>query len=172
LGVWLAIAGAAIVGVGACGDETGGTTTDQGTGASTGSGTGSGTGGMTSGTSTGGMTSGTGTGGTTSGTTSTSTGAGGDALMQCLEQAKASMDPLCGECACNKCLNELVACEMDAKCKALRECSVKNMCCDPACVTTKCPNELNAAGGLGGESTGKAIALRNCVTEMNCPCCK
>jgi hypothetical protein len=66
----------------------------------------------------------------------------------------------------------LTACQTDPACIALRECA-QDKCpgCDQICVALQCGPELQAAAGLGGESTAKAIAVRDCTNDNQCNCC-
>ena len=93
------------------------------------------------------------------------------ALQECKTKAATNPKPACANCACDNCLPELKACEDDAPCLALRNCAQAKNCCDELCVLTNCFGELNAAGGVGGESTKRATAVRDCTQKATCNCC-
>jgi len=90
-------------------------------------------------------------------------GGGGADLQECLNQV--GNDP-CGQCACNKCLNEAAACEMDEGCKAISKCVQESMCSGINCLGP-CGDTINMYGGVGGPSASKAIAFGQCM-QNNC----
>ncbi len=92
-------------------------------------------------------------------------------LAECKTKAASNPKPACASCACDNCLPALKACEDDAACLALRNCAQAKNCCDELCVLTNCFGELNAAGGVGGASTNRATAVRDCTENAKCNCC-
>jgi hypothetical protein len=155
--------------------STGGTSSGGSAGASTGGSTSGGAAGTSSGGAPSGGAAGAATGGAPSGgaagTSSGGTGGGGDPLAECKAQAANNPNPACANCACDNCLNELIACEQDPTCQALRNCAQQNNCCDEFCVALSCFAELQAAGGIGGPGTNKATAVRDCTEQASCNCC-
>jgi hypothetical protein len=81
------------------------------------------------------------------------------ALDQCLMEA---MGAACSVCACNSCLTELTACQMDPGCVAIRECAQLNGCTGAGCLGP-CMAEINMYPG----SVGAASTLSTCV-EAGC----
>lgn len=91
-------------------------------------------------------------------------GAGGNAnLQECLNQVG---DTACGQCACNKCLDEIVACEADVGCQAIRKCVQDSGCSGINCLGP-CGDTITMYGGVGGPSATMAIALGQCI-DMSC----
>jgi hypothetical protein len=86
---------------------------------------------------------------------------GGGPLDNCLMMAADD----CEECACNNCLMQLMACQADEGCTAIRMCAQENDCTGLAC--------LGPCGGPIGmypDSVPLAMALSDCY-EGACPGC-
>jgi hypothetical protein len=70
----------------------------------------------------------------------------------------------CGTCACNNCLMELQACQMDMGCVAIRECAQQMMCSGFGCyMPGTCMMVIDANGGPGGPSASLGLTLSMCV---------
>jgi hypothetical protein len=93
------------------------------------------------------------------------TGESGGALEMCLDMAADG----CEECACENCLDEVTACQMDPGCVEIRMCAQENDCTGIACLGP-CGDVINANGGPLGESAGLASALSDCY-EGACADC-
>ena len=94
-----------------------------------------------------------------------SEGGGDPALMNCLDMAASD----CEECACNNCLTQLMACQQDPGCVAIRMCAQQNMCTGIECLGP-CGDVIDANGGAFGPSAGLASDLSDCYTGA-CPGC-
>ncbi|HWB81299.1 MAG TPA: hypothetical protein VG755_40330 [Nannocystaceae bacterium] len=100
--------------------------------------------------------------GTTSGavTSAGETTTGNDSLDHCLEEAATS----CEECACNSCLPQLMACQEDPGCVAIRMCAQESGCTGIECLGP-CGEVIDANGGPFGPSAGLASMVSSCYTD-------
>lgn len=92
------------------------------------------------------------------------TGDGGPA-QECLDMAAND----CEVCACENCLPQLQACQMDPGCVEIRMCAQENMCTGIECLGP-CGDVIDANGGAFGESASLASDLSDCY-EGACPGC-
>jgi len=104
--------------------------------------------------------------GTTSATTIVlpETGAPADPYDQCLAQ-NGQLE--CGDCLCDKCLDEYADCAADPGCVAIETCAAEYGCSDYQCLEP-CSDVIAMNGGLTGESIQLAIALSNCFNNSCC----
>ena len=86
-------------------------------------------------------------------------------LMQCLDATTNA----CEECACNNCLTQVMDCQLDIGCVAIRICAQAHGCTGIDCLGP-CGDVINDHGGPFGESVGLATALSDCYTGA-CPNC-
>lgn len=77
------------------------------------------------------------------------------------EDACADAGGACDVCTCRLCSAELQTCFADPLCQAVVECAQRTGCQGFDCLGA-CGNEINAAGGPFGESTGRAQAVSDC----------
>jgi hypothetical protein len=75
----------------------------------------------------------------------------------------------CEDCACNNCLPELMACQQDPGCVAIRMCAQEAGCTGIGCLEP-CGDVINANGGAFGPSAGLASDLSDCY-EAACGNC-
>jgi hypothetical protein len=162
-----------------CGDVIAGTCMmDAGVGGFGGTGGGAGGtagmgGGGTAGIGGGGVGATTGAGGTT-GTTCMGVGQGGTAPTQstcdaCLTLAAGNP---CSTCECQQCLAPDTSCSQDAGCQAIEACMQATKCSTPAqCYTAAtCQSQIDAYGGMAGQSVNLAMQYYQCVMK-SCGIC-
>lgn len=74
----------------------------------------------------------------------------------------------CGECLCDACAPQFLACAADPGCVAIRGCAA-SIGCDLFECAGPCARVIDEHGGLGGESTALALALGLCIPK-DCGC--
>jgi hypothetical protein len=75
----------------------------------------------------------------------------------------------CETCACDNCLSQLMACELDIGCVAIRICAQANNCTGIDCLGP-CGTVIDNHGGPFGDAAGLATAVSDCVEGAGCGC--
>lgn len=73
----------------------------------------------------------------------------------------------CGDCMCDKCLDEYTACAADRGCVAIEMCAAEFGCNDAQCLEP-CGDVIDMHGGLAGDSLKLAIELSACFNNSCC----
>lgn len=84
-------------------------------------------------------------------------------VMACIEEAAND----CEICACNNCLDQLLACQQDAGCVEIRMCAQETGCTGLDCLGA-CGDVIDGAGGPLGPSASQALMLSDCYDAMGC----
>lgn len=81
----------------------------------------------------------------------------------------------CGACACERCVEPVVDCQLDAGCAAIWQCLQQTRCdlsesAARSCVRD-CQSVINANGGLSGQAFNAAAGIRSCAVSAACLSC-
>ncbi len=112
-----------------------------------------------------------------SGTTSETSGgpacdpADAAAITMCQQDAAAA--GTCaevGDCNCEQCLCELLACRDNVDCTSIRECAQMSGCLGVDCYQPEtCQAVIDATGGIGSPGAQLALRLSTCTEGAMCP---
>lgn len=84
-------------------------------------------------------------------------------VAACIEEAAND----CEICACNNCLDQLLACQGDAGCVEIRMCAQETGCTGLDCLGD-CGDVIDGAGGPLGPSAALALMLSDCYDGVGC----